>query len=101
MQLRGVVSDKYRLIKALEEAYIKATSEKNFYKQLEDRGFTLYYRGSKEYGVVLKRRFRLKKLGFDREVLLGLNKKLSKSKRLKTLATIRKQQQTRNKDRSR
>ncbi len=101
MQLRGTLSDKQKLVMALEKAYLKANSEKDFFQRLKQQGFEFYCRGGKEAGVILKRKFRFKTLGYDREVLRGLNKNLSKDRRLNTLSKIRQKQQERKHSRER
>jgi len=101
MKLRGVVSDKERLVTALEKAYVEATSEKNFYSLLKKEGFELYHRGGRQAGVVLKRQFRFRTLGYNRHILKALEKNLSKLKRLETIARIRNVQREHQRGRTR
>lgn len=93
MKLRGVVSDKERLVITLDEAYMKASSEKDFYLLVENEGFEIYYRGGKESGVVQKRRYRFRTLGYNKGVLMALDKSHSRKKRLETIFRIRQYQQ--------
>lgn len=69
MELRSVVSDKQKLIAVLEKTYTKATSEKHFYKQLEQKGIKLYSRNNQIVGAKLIRKFRFKTLCYDKSIL--------------------------------
>jgi len=101
MELRGAVSDKQKLITAFETVYTKATSEQDFYERLREQGMELYNRNDKIVGVKLRRKFRFRKLGYDKEVLQELNKNLSKNLRLDTIRRIREKQNDRSKGRER
>lgn len=69
----------------LNEAYARATSEQEFYGKLKQRGLQIYFRG-KQAGVVGKRKYRLKTLGFSLERLAALNRE--PNRRLKELDRI-------------
>lgn len=101
MKLRGVVSDKERLVIALEKVFMKSSSQKDFYCLVKKEGFEIYHRGGREAGVVLARRFRFRTLGYSPEILQQLNINLSKSKRLEIIARIRNEQLERKKGRTR
>lgn len=94
MNLRGVVSDKQQLIAVLENTYSKVTSEAEFYKQLQKQKLELYSRNDKIAGIVLKRKYRFKILGYDKTVLKELDKNMSEQKRMQMLNRIRETQQS-------
>lgn len=93
MNLRGVVSDKQQLIAVLEDTYTKAKSEVEFYKQLQKQKLELYSRNDKIVGIVLKRKYRFKTLGYDKTVLKELDKNMSQQKRMQMLERIRQTQE--------
>jgi len=99
MEFRGVSSDKQKLINLLEQTFLKATSQQNFYKKLHDKGLQLYKRNGKIVGVKLKRKFRFATLGYDINVLKNLDKNISKNKRIEALNRIRERQKGRSKGR--
>lgn len=101
MELRGVTSDKQILHSLLEKSYLIATSEQDFYHKLSDQNLELYSRNDKVVGIKLNRKFRFRTLGYTKEVLVKLNKQLSKSNRLKELQRIRERQKNRSKDKER
>lgn len=101
MKLRVAVSEKQKIILGLENAYKNATSEKSFFTHLKKQGFEIYRRGGREVGIVAGRRFRFRTLGYDREVILALDKDLSRTKKLNIIARIREQQRERNSGRER
>lgn len=65
--------------------YHKATSEKDFYTRIKDKGLTLYFRG-KQAGVIGKRKYRLRTLGYSLERIQALN--LTHNKRQQELNRI-------------
>ena len=101
MNLRGVLSQKQELIIQLEQAFLKAKSEKGFYTILEKKGLKLYSKNGKVKGVILNRKFRFSTLGFTREILQELNPKQTKSKRMQNLERIRERQKGKSKNRGR
>lgn len=101
MEFRGVSSEKQKLIKVLEQTFLKANSQQNFYKKLQDKGLQLYKRNGKTAGIRLQRKFRFRTLGYDINVLKQLDKNISKNKRMEALKRIREQQKGRSKGRER
>lgn len=99
MQLRNAVSEKQKLIQHLNTIYTKVSSEKDFYKQIQSQGYQLYYRNNKVAGIQLKRRFRLRTLGYTQDVLKELDQNLEMNKRLQRLQQIKKLQ-SKNRDQS-
>ncbi len=93
MEARSVVSNKQQLITALEQVYSKASSEEDFYKQIQEKDLKIYSRNDIIVGIKLKRKFRFKTLGYDKTILQELNKNLSQNKRLNTIKRIREYQQ--------
>lgn len=89
MKLRGAVSEKQQLIQDLNAVYLKAISENDFYNQLTQKGYEIYQRNGIPTGIQLKRRFRFRTLGFNRDVLKELDAKLSQNKRIERLQKIR------------
>lgn len=69
----------------LDTAFSKAKSEIDFYDKLKESGLELYFRGIQS-GIIAKRKYRLKSLGFSLERLQTLN--LSKSLREQELNRI-------------
>lgn len=91
MELRGVISEKQILSKILEQPYLSATSEKDFYRRLEELQITLYRQRGKVRGVKMNRKFRFKTVGFSRQMIADLNKQISKKQRLRELQKIKQQ----------
>ena len=100
MQARGVVSNKQQLISILEQTYIKATSQADFYQKLQQENIELYSRNNTIVGAKLKRKFRFKSLGYDEGMLRELNKNLTQNKRFNMLKSIREEQQNQSKEMS-
>lgn len=95
MNQRGKLSDKQILIGHLEDAYKKATSEKDFYTILQNQNLDLYTRKNGMIaGVKMKRNQRFSTLGYTKQILQDLDKSLSKNSRLATLGRIREFQQS-------
>jgi hypothetical protein len=71
----------------LDEAYGTARSETDFHNRLRDQGVKLYVRG-KQQGIIGKRKYRLKTLGYSNERLglldLGRNQRERELERLVT-----------------
>jgi len=101
MELRGALSNKQKLITALETVYTKATSKRDFYDRLRKQGMQLYKRNDKVVGMKLKRKFRFRTLGYDQSILQELDKNLSQNKRLETMRRIRKIQDERERTKGR
>lgn len=98
MKLRGAVSDKGQLLTVLEQAYSQAISEADFYEILKKQGIELYSRNQKVVGAVLGRKFRFRTLGYDKYLLLELNRNPSLDKRLKMLKSVRENRQNQNRE---
>jgi hypothetical protein len=92
MNLRGVLSQKQELIIQLEQAFLKAKSEKGFHAILEKSGLKFYSKNGEIRGVVLNRKFRFSTLGFTREILQELKPKQTKNNRMQNLERIRERQ---------
>lgn len=69
----------------LDTAFSKAKSEIDFYDKLKDFGLELYFR-NKQPGIIAKRKYRLKSLGFSLERIQTLN--LSRNLRQQELNKI-------------
>ncbi len=69
----------------LDTAFSKAKSEIDFYDKLKDSGLELYFRGNQP-GIIAKRKYRIKSLGFSLERIKALN--LSKNLRQQELNRI-------------
>ena len=95
MELRGVISDKQILSEILEQSYLSAISEQDFYQRLINLQINLYYQREKPKGVKMKRKFRFSTLGYPKEALLNLNKSVSKNNRLDELNRIREKRKDR------
>lgn len=89
MELRGVISDKQILSKLLEQPYLSATSEQDFYRQLEELQITLYRQRGKVKGVKMNRKFRFSTLGYSREMITNLNRQQTRKERLQELQKIK------------
>jgi TATA-binding protein-associated factor Taf7 len=100
-QYRGVNSDRQKLLILLEEIYNKATSQNQFYSQLQERGIELYARNGVTTGIKTSRKFRFRSLGYTSEILQLLDKNISKNVRLEALKQIRDYQLERSKERER
>jgi len=90
---RRVTSEKLQFINILDTAFAKASSQQSFFKTLEQEGLKLYTQRGTIRGVKRKRKFRLKSLGYDTEILKLLDKKIEKNVRLGALRRIREQGQ--------
>ena len=101
MELRGVTSDKQILLSILEQTYLSAKSEQDFYKQLQDQNLELYSRNSTIVGIKMNRKFRFRTLGYSKEAILNLNHNLSYNNRLKEILRIREKQKGRSTERAR
>ena len=56
----------------LDTAFSKAKSESDFYERLKANKLELYFRGNQP-GIIAKRKYRLKSLGFSLERIQTLN----------------------------
>ena len=90
---RNVTSDKQQLKAVVDKAYVQASSQKKFYTLLQEQGLELYTQRGVIRGIKGKRKFRFKTLGFDREILKLLDKKVTKNVRLEALRKMREEQQ--------
>lgn len=72
----------------LDTAFSKAKSEIDFYNKLKNCGLELYFRGN-QLGIISKRKYRLKTLGFsiERIQILNLNKKVRQQELNKIIAS--------------
>ena len=72
----------------LDSAFSKAKSENDFYEKLKESGLELYFRGNQP-GILAKRKYRLKSLGFSLERIqtLNLNKNLRQQQLNKIIAS--------------
>lgn len=77
LNLKGKLTEKQELKLILDTAFSKAKSEVDFYDKLKESGLELYFRGNQP-GIMAKRKYRLKSLGFslDRIQTLNLTKNL-------------------------
>jgi len=66
LNLRGKQSERQQIRSALIDIFARERSEKVHYGKLEKEGLKLYARNGKVVGIQgVKRRYRLKTLGFD------------------------------------
>lgn len=77
--------------------FSRATSQQGFYTALEKQGLQLYFRG-KQAGIVGKRKYRLKTLGFSLERIQALS--IEPNKRAKELNRIVDNRINKNKDKN-
>ncbi|WP_299111993.1 relaxase/mobilization nuclease domain-containing protein [uncultured Winogradskyella sp.] len=88
LNLRGKRSERQELQLKLIDVFAKARSEKVHYRKFEKAGLMLYSRGGKIVGVHgLRRRYRLKTLGFEPERIV-----MEKTKTQDRLQNLRQQQ---------
>ena len=78
MNLKGKQSEKQQLLQILDDVYRQSKNEQAFFENIRKQGIQLYFRG-KQAGVISKRKYRLKTLGYSNERIQLLN--LSKRKR--------------------
>ncbi len=90
---RNAVPEKQKFIAILDSIYTKASSQKAFFKELQKQGLEIYSQRGKQKGIIGKRKFRLRTLGYDTEILKLLDKKVTKNVRLEALKHIRENQQ--------
>ncbi len=90
---RNVTSDKEQLKGVVDKAYVQASSQKKFYALLQEQGLELYTQRGVIRGIKGKRKFRFRTLGFDKEILKLLDKKVTKNVRLDALRKLRDEQQ--------
>jgi hypothetical protein len=94
LQIReGKLSQKQQILETTEAVYSKSKSKDDFLSQLKSEGFELYYRGGKLFGVEDEngRHFRFSTLGFDKDKLENLDRKLdnAEDKELQELSDLR------------
>jgi len=77
----------------LEQTFISVNSEKEFYQKLKKQGIELYKRKGQITGIVLKRKYRFRTLGYPKSILQELNLNPSRDNRLDTLRRIRENQE--------
>jgi len=94
LNLRGQQSEKQQIQMKLAVSYSKATSQKHFYSLLKKEELTLYFR-NKEPGIKgIKRKYKLKTLGYSLERISLLElEKAKKQKQLSRLAQLKQKQQ--------
>lgn len=101
MNQRKTLSDKQILLSILEQTYLSAKSEQDFYKQLQDQNLELYSRNNTIVGIKMNRKIRFKTLGYSKEVIINLNHNPSHDNRLKEIQRIREKQKGLSIDRER
>lgn len=79
------MTEKQELKLILDTAFSKAKSESDFYERLKANMLELYFR-NKQPGIIAKRKYRLKSLGFSLERIQTLN--LSRNLRQQELNKI-------------
>ena len=99
-QKRGVVSSKIKALELLADAYLKASSEQQFYTLLKYAGIELYKQRGKYTGFKINnRKHRFRKLGYlPHSLQLLNNKEINTTKRLEELETIKNRQKDLSKD---
>ena len=94
------MSDKQKQRIDIAEAYNNATSETEFYQLLQQKGYTLYQRYGRYYGIEGKRNIRFSTLGYPLEKIRLLERPIERHKRIEHLIELQKKRK-RNRKRKR
>ncbi|MBN8640682.1 MAG: relaxase/mobilization nuclease domain-containing protein [Flavobacteriales bacterium] len=98
INLKGKLTEKQEIKLILDTEFSRAKSESDFYERLKANKLELYFRGNQP-GIMAKRKYRLKSLGFSLERIQALN--LSKNLRQQELNRIIASRMQKNKDNER
>lgn len=93
MENEGEISEKQKILKMIEEIFTTATSEKDFYQNLESKNIKLYSRNGKITGIEGNRKFRFSRIGYTPELLQSLEQNPTQNQRLEWLQNIREKSQ--------